>query len=455
MTYIESAFSDFTRHVLTSGIRTLFTKKYLAFTLSGLIIVGMNSFVIILGADSSYATPENIKLFLSLEVAISLSFFFAGLLLGRLNLLVQVLAIASLSALFTVLFYQGIIVQNYLQYLTAFLFLFWIVVGTVSQFSFFRDFLGNPVFGGILFLGKHKDDGKVLFGGVVFLITLLNIVLGVMLFNLGLTDNSLVNLILGAIIVIAGIVNIIPTLGIQRKGDVFFTTLTWFYVIGTVRGLYLVFQLMSGGASNPQGGLLDLIMTLFMIIFAVHKAASTTKDYMNDVDGSEDEDDKKKPNRVVEFFSPNGIFLMILGSAIGYHATTMEFRLQSNNILADFSIQKELPWSLISHEVTVVTYVIIYMIFIVLFFFSPRYRRFANPEIMRIEWLPPYEDMKLLIVSIVRGEVDYKLDALKLGANIIKDKLGGMFGRKSDKGVEGHLKNALGNLLDKSKKGKD
>ncbi len=454
MTYIESAISDFTRHVLTSGIRTLFTKRYLPFTLTGLIIVAMNSFVIIVGGSSEYGTPENIRLFLSIEVAVSVSFFITGLILGRMHGGLQILGIVSLSALFAFLFNDGIISQEYIQYMTAFLFLFWIVLGAISQYSFFRDFLGNPVFGGILFLGKHKDDGKVLFGGVVFFITIVNVVLGLMLLNLGIQEGSSIKIFLGGVIVLAGIINIFPSLGIQNQGDVFFTTLSWFYVIGTIRGMYLIFQLMSGNETGQQGGLLDLVLTLFMVIFAVHKAASTTKDYLDDAGIDEKNEEDQKSNPIIKLFSPNGVFLMILGSAIGYHATTMQFRLQEYSVLSNFSIQKDLPWSLISHEVTILAYTAIYLVFMILFFFVPSYRAYANPHIMRIEWLPPYEDMKLLVLSIVQGKVDYKLDALKLGANIIKDKLGGMLGRKSEAGVEGHLKNTLSKLLDKSKKTK-
>ena len=42
----------------------------------------------------------------------------------------------------------------------------------------------------------------------------------------------------------------------------------------------------------------------------------------------------------------------------------------------------------------------------------------SNPEIIRLEWLPPYEEMKGLVVGIKDGTLNYKVDGLKLLINM-------------------------------------
>lgn len=468
MTYIERAFFDFTRSVIVSGAKTLVHPKYLPFTLSSLIIVFASTILSFFGNQIglNLATPENLQLFLSLEISIGISFLLAGLLFSRLNYVSQLLIIFLLTVSFFVLFANDILPVDSIGYIAAVLFVLWIILGSLSQYSFFRDFFGHPIIGGILFLGKQRDDGKVIFRGFVAIITIFNIGLGYVVLkdaiDLGLSYSYV---ILGGVIIFAGIINLFPLLHIQSSGDVFFSTLTWFYSLGTIRVVNLAFRLLSKNDTS-NNTLLDLGITLFLILVAVHKATSSGKKVEEQLAESKElslKDPKKKKSKIPEEHNPiqrminkvfqdRGIVLIILGSALGYHTTIVQFRLGEFNLLSNNAFNADIPWPVISHEVAIFTYLTIYLLTIAFFLLIPGFRRYSNPEIIRLTWLPEYPDMKNLVIGMKEGKVDYKLDLLKLAASMSKDQIAKTIGIKKDTDHESSISKTLNRLVRKSKK---
>ena len=452
MTYIERAISDFTREVMVSGIRTLFTPKYLPFTFIGILIVVINSFIIFLGQISSTLATENVISFLlAAEISVGIAFFLAGIFFGRFHIILQVSFITLIIVTLTFLLYSNVVSLTIIQYVTGFLFVFWIILGSISQFTFFRDFLGNRITGGILFLGKPSDDGKILFRGVVAVLTVFNIISGVTI--LFIANNNPTEIFIAILIIIAGCSNLIPLFHLQKKGDVFFTILTWFYVIGSLRVIYVTFLLVSDTFTD-QVSLLDLVLTFFLVIFAVHKAAKVENEVEEkDLDTEEQHSEKIsfKIHKVTMFFRPEGIFLMILGSVIGYHAATIQFRLDQFQLLNDFMIIQNTQWSLISHITTIVTYLILYILFITLYFFYPTYRKYANPKIMRLNWLPAYEDMRNVVVSIAKGKINIKVEAFKIGTKLMKGEIKKKLGFKKEYEMEDRVESIINQLVESVK----
>jgi hypothetical protein len=466
MTYIERAFADFTKSVIKGGITSLTHPKYLPFSISALTVVFMNTFMVFFGNNFGIdlATEGNVKFLISLEISMAIGFVLSGLLLSRLNYLTQLLGMIIFTMISFSLFYLDIIEFNSIGYIAAFLFIVWIILGTLSQYSFFRDFFGHPVIGGILFLGKAKDDGKIIFRGIIMLVTLFNIGLGYLIITDALAvDLPVIYIILGAIIVFAGFVNLLPLFHVQSRGDVFFSTLTWFYSLSTIRVVYLAFRLLSqNDLSNNV--VIDLSITLFLILVAVHKATSSGKKIGKRLEEEKTLEIKEKKKRrfkpeknpvnavINKIFQDRGIVLIILGSSLGYHTTIVQFRLGQFNVLSDNQFNANLHWTVISHQVAIFTMLAVYLLTLFFFVFSSGFRKYSNPDIVRLTWLPPYDDMKGLIIGIKDGKVDYKIDGLKLLLSIGKDQLAKSVGFKKSTDHESKISGALNKLIGKSRK---
>ncbi|MHA2032323.1 MAG: hypothetical protein ACW99Q_23360, partial [Candidatus Kariarchaeaceae archaeon] len=109
---------------------------------------------------------------------------------------------------------------------------------------------------------------------------------------------------------------------------------------------------------------------------------------------------------------------------------------REKNYFQSIEIFKDADIVILGHELNLMISLFIYVIVLILFILFPAFRRYANPEINRISWLPPYDDLKEVIVNVKSGEVAWKMDMTKLIIGMGKDKLAEKFGRKKDKTTE-------------------
>ncbi len=463
MTYLESAIADFTKSVLTNGLRTLFTRQYLPYTLTAVSLIVFNSIVSLSGnLIGLELDDQSVDLLLAFEVALGVAFVFTGMLVSRFEKYWLDLLSIFIGALgFFFLVDQNIITIEQVGLIAGFLFIMWTIVATISQYTFFRDLFGHYVFGGILFFGKPEDDGKVLFDGTIAVITLINISLGFLIYNHDQTNQSLQYL--GMLIIVGGILNILPLLHIQGKGDVFFTALTWFYALNTIRTVSIVLQIFVFTDQGNSSSIVETVFTLFMVLFAVHKAAQQSvkigKKLSELTDYDYEASLKTRPDlgifRLIgRLFGDQGVVLLILGFVVGYHATQVQIRLGSDNLLNIIPINEGLNPKIWSNEIALITALVIYLATILLYLLFPRFRQYASPEIYRAPWAPPYEEAKLLIQAIREGKIDYKTDLLKMTASLAKDQLSKkLLGRKVDH--ERTIAGTLRKLINKSKGKKD
>ncbi len=460
MSYLERAVFDFTKSVLTDGFKTLLTKKYLPYTLTALVIIVFNSLLTFSELIKlNLITPQITNLLITVEIALATAFIIVGLFFSRLSNLMQLIIIFISTPIFTWIFSIPFVSENILNYIVAFYFIAWLIVSSFSEFSFMRDLLGNYVFGGVLFLGKPKDDGKLLFGGIVAVITIINI--GIGFFLVTRYNNSVGLSILGFLIMLVGVINLIPLLNLQRSGDVFFTSLGWYYSLNVIRAISLIATLLFFSNNATSSSLISTAFTLFLVLFAVHKAAQysvklgkkvSLKDQLllNDDAGREKRPELGLIYLLSRLFKDRGIVLLILGFVLGFHTTQLQIRLRTGTFFSTFILTEQINPNVWSNQIYLYTGMTIYLFMIGLFFFSKSFRDYANPSIYRAEWLPPYEDMKDLIYGIKRGEVDYKTNLLKMTGGMIKDQLGKkLLGR--DTKHEQRINSTLKSLINKRK----
>ncbi|MHA2275843.1 MAG: hypothetical protein ACXAC2_08760, partial [Candidatus Kariarchaeaceae archaeon] len=180
-TYIESALGDFIKSILTKGIRTLKSPRFLPYSSFLLLIVGITTITAfvdqITRAEITTSFKDNL---LFIELAASISFVLVGILLGRANITLQMSALLISVVGFTLIFRSDIIDNptSTTFDIAAVFYVLWIAIVAFSTFSVIRELFANDTFGTILFLGKPEDDGKVMFSSFAWVLVIVNLGLG-------------------------------------------------------------------------------------------------------------------------------------------------------------------------------------------------------------------------------------------------------------------------------------
>lgn len=440
-TYIESALGDFIKSILTKGIRTLKSPRFFPYTSFLLLIVGITTvtaFLDQLTGEVPQSTKDNL---LFLELAAAISFVWIGILLGRINIKFQIsILIISTAGLF--LFFKSDTLDDATKFtfdIAAIFYILWIGIVAFSTFSVVRDLIANETFGTILFLGKPEDDGKVMFSSLAWVLVFINIGLGYFVLQTeGISDGVYLS---GVIIIILSVIALLPLLGIQTSNDGFWTILTSFYMFTTIKIVLFTFQVASGGGDESTS-LWDILFSLFIALYAIQNAAARGISLGQKVDKDDDADTLEEElmqqerrglsSSLARLLSDRGIVLVILGVVLGYHTMQVQTILggQENNFLQEISIFEGAGIVILGHEVNLIISLGIYVISLIFFILIPPFRNYANPEINRITWLPPYEDLKEVVTNIKSGEVAWKMDVTKMIIGMGKDKIVSKFSRK-------------------------
>lgn len=208
----------------------------------------------------------------------------------------------------------------------------------------------------------------------------------------------------------------------------------------TIKIILFTFQVASGGEETTS--IWDMLFSLFIALYAIQNAAARGISLGKKADNEEEtektleekllhEERGGLTSKIAKLLSDRGIVLTILGIVLGYHTMQVQTILgREKNYFQEISIFKDADIVILGHEINLMISLIIYVISFILFIFIPSFRRYANPEINRISWLPPYEDLKEVIVNIKSGEVAWKMDVTKMIIGMGKDKLAAKFGRK-------------------------
>ncbi len=416
MSYVEKAFYWYLRRMLTSGFKMLFSRKYLPYTLFFIVITTATSFI------SYFANNANIDIALKyyqellvIEVAIGLGYIITGFLLGKQDALIQFVAIGIISVVsFFILKFAP---ENVPEILATASYIVWIGISVFASFSMFRDIFGNKVLGTALFLGKPSGQGSILFAGPVFLVLVGD--LGLIYYSLingeALTRGSRLALLLFGIATLVGLL-IILFLG--GKDDVFFTTLLFVLAFGTIRLLLLFMDVMTG-PSKDAISFTDTLLVLFFLIYSVQGMTKKASKLVDEEEEGEEKGDELVAEgswfaeRLVHWTGERGAVIILLGLIFGFHVTQLQVLFGEPILLTQFLSDREITIAELGHELGVIITAGWFFLLILFYIVSPGFRSFASPQIQRFGWLPPFEDLVLILESAKSGEIDWKKEVAK------------------------------------------
>ncbi len=429
MSYVEKAFYQYIKNIFTSGFRILFSKKYLFYTIAFFLISVTSTVFYLIGANIQSVSAELLREISSILIVVELSFavtyVFFGLLFARYPLkywgVPALIAAAGGSAL---IYFLPVISP----YVAAIGYLGWILISVFLTFSLSRNFWGNRIFGSVMFLGKRADEGSVLFGSVVFILSLVNtgmtgylIFMSVNPFNLSLLITAVFSLT--SIIII----NIV-LFKLGKKDDVFYTILSFFYVIASFTLWKLTFYTATD--SLPSDNIGSVLVALFFIFYTVSNYAKKIKKIEADSTKDETVEQEEKEKKSIEIgdieiekideegeerwallniprsIGPLGILMTVMGLILSYHVTYLQF-LSGDDIFSEFFLTKnELVGIKDKFAVILLTCLLIF--FLLNYLWSEDFRRYGSPTLYRFEFLPPYEELVERIDRVRKGEDSWK-----------------------------------------------
>ena len=433
MSYVEKAFYWYLRRMLTSGFKMLFSRKYLPYTFFFIVITTTTSFI------SYFANNANVKIALEyyqelliIEVAIGLGYIITGLLLGKQDALIQFASIGIISIAGFILLKLS--PDNVPEILATSSYVAWIGISVFASFSMFRDIFGNKVLGTALFLGKPSGQGSILFAGPIFLVLVGD--LGLIYYSLtngeALTRGSRLALLMFGLATLVGLLII---LFVGGKDDVFYTTLLFFLAFGTIRLLLLVMDVMTG-PSRDAISLTDTLLVLFFLIYSVQGMTKKASKLADDAEESETTEELVAEGswfaeRLVHWTGERGAVIILLGLIFGFHVTQLQVLFGEPILLTQFLSDREVTIAELGHELGVLITAGWFFLLILFYLVSPGFRSFASPEIQRFGWLPPFEDLVLILESAKSGEIDWKKEVAKFALSTAGAKILSPF--RSDK----------------------
>ncbi len=429
MSYVEKAFYQYIKNIFTSGFRILFSKKYLFYTIAFLLISVTSTVFYLIGANIQSVSAELLREISSILIVVELSFavtyVFFGLLFARYPLkywgIPAFIAAAGGSA--TIYFLPAIS-----PYIAAIGYLGWILISVFLTFSLSRNFWGNRIFGSVMFLGKRADEGSVLFGSVVFILSLVNLgMTGYLIFRSFNQFN--LSLLITAVFSLTSIIIInIVLFKLGKKDDVFYTILSFFYVIASFTLWKLTFYTATD--SLPSDNIGSVLVALFFIFYTVSNYAKKIKKIEADETKDETVEQKEKEKKSIEIgdieiekideegeekwallniprtIGPLGILMTVMGLILSYHVTYLQF-LSGDDIFSEFFLTKnELVGIKDKFAVILLTCLLIF--FLLNYLWSEDFRRYGSPTLYRFEFLPPYKELVERIDRVRKGEDSWK-----------------------------------------------
>jgi hypothetical protein len=455
MTYIESALGDFLKTILTRGIRTLKSKEYSPYAIFLLVVVLLSTLTTFIVRFTKIAVSDVfVDYMLYIELSAAFGFIIVGIGLGRVRHAFQIVSIFAITIIGTLLLQFIPNSTDISLYLVAMLYILWIAIATFSTFALFRDLFASDVFGTILFLGKPEDDGKVMFAQLGWLLVFVNIAMGYVILDKSTPGTPLYYTAIS--ILILSVLASIPMFGFQRKNDVFYTVISSFFMFATIKIALIAFRALTSTSSSTS--FFDTVFALFMALYAIQGAAvKGIKIGKKSTDLEEDllEEQQKGlgiGETIAKVLSHRGIVLLILGILMGYHTMQVQTLLGRGNIFENFELTKGSDIVFLGYQTNILITLFIYLASMVLFFFVPAFQRYANPEVNRIPWAPPYDDLKIMVAGIKAGDVSWKGDAAKLVIGLVSDKVKRKIGIKPKEDKENRIAGTLNKWIRRSKK---
>ncbi len=441
MSYVEKAFYMYLRSTLTAGIKVLFSRRFIFFTMAIIITAAISTIASwMISSENSMIklTLEQLDIIYSIEIGVAISFIILGLLAKRVRAnLIRIPLITVLSLIFVAM----IVGTKQLNVLSSKInsllvdafpllaFFAWCIMVPLAAYGFSKGLLANKVNGSLLFMGKPKNEPRAVFSLIFDLIFIITLGIGIYLTYQGFFQ-------VGPLLIVMAIIMILVTQGYLVKNDVFNTTMAFYFALMFPNIIPMV--MTTANVATNTAGTLDFLLVLFSLIYTAQNISK--KINLSELEKSEEiiiidfekEEKKKKEqkrkkkdskkhvddpfyiSKVVRTIGGEGLVFIFLGILLGFHIT--QLRVITNSGVLFPEIFGNLEVGQVYRVLTFWVASISVILSIICFVTWRRFREYFQADIYRFEFLPPFEVLVENLEKLKSGEIDKKTIAL----NVVK-----------------------------------
>ena len=441
------------KDLLIGGFIALFSRRFVLYTFTFLIMFSISTLQFIFLEDNS--TNSDDPLVYYIQIAIAISFIILGFTIAKQSLYLQVPIFLILTGGLTALFYfSTLYIAGYFAIIA---FLVWLLITILSSFTFSRNLLGSKVLGSIIFLGKDPNE-RILFAGIFYVLFVVDLLLGGYLLVEELTsqETDLLSVIVASIICLSSLLVIFVVYFGGKRDDVFFSIIAVYFLIISVRIFSYSFEVITDSGSSLS--IFSISLALFFLFYSVSGYGKKLRKI--GPQSKSDDDDKDHEEAGIFWFEKlqdrigdRGGILIVLGLVLGYHISILENYSISQNADSDAFLSAILSRTRIINEIAIISACSLFLVLILFYLFSPSFRRYASPKLIRLAFLPSFDQL-LELVNKVRGdELSVKKLSGSLAWALAKGSVKGFFKKDSNikEGVSSSGVEYLNSLLDENK----
>ena len=428
MSYVEKAFWDYLKATLFGGVRILLSRQFILFSVILFVTSVVTTGLVVMQEQASeLITPDLIDLAFSLEISLAVGFILSGLIAKRLTFIYRlilmfgiVLIVFVLSLFSTEIALLSDITDFFIEIFPLLAFFCWSFLIPVASFAFAKGMFSNKVTGSILFLGKPKTERKSIFSGLLTLIAVFSLIGNGLMIYVGMMDSRTSYVILGIFAVVVSILILLIVQGVFFSDDIFNSVLGLFFIMILPNQLMIVLTSISGSENIVTT--FDFLLVAFALLYSAQgisrriKLKGVTLDESGQVKNVKN-DDPFRIGRFVGFVGGEGIVLIYLGLALGFHLIQLQILNSSAGIYEE--LFAELSFSEAYHDITSIFSFIIFGIVTLTYFFQ-RGRGYWEADIIRLDFLPPYDELKDYMERVKSGEISKTEIALTVGKKVGK-----------------------------------
>jgi hypothetical protein len=215
--------------------------------------------------------------------------------------------------------------------------------------------------------------------------------------------------------------------GIIFSDDVFNTVLGLFFISSLPNQLMIVLTSINGTENIVTS--FDFILVTFALLFSAQNISKRVniKGVVVDDSGkikNRKSDDPFGIGRFVGFIGGEGIVLVYLGLALGFHLIQLQVINGSAGIYQ--GLFGGLAFEEAYHDITTIFTAFIFVIVTLAYFFQ-RGKGYWETDVVRFDFLPPYEDIKDYLVKVKLGEISKTNMAISVGKKAVNVGGAGVF----------------------------
>jgi hypothetical protein len=393
---------------MTAGARMLVERRLILFSFLLALVGVANTGLAFLHVSQGDPDIDTMKLLFLFQTSIAVGFVAAGLISPMIRLrstlgrLIVLLVSTGMIVALGVLGESEKIDDWLIEWVPIILLFSWAFFVPLSTFAFAYGLFSNKITGSVLFLGKPSEDRRAIFWGPILLVAIAVFAASIYL----IVEGEYFIAITG---ILAAILATLAALGRFTSDDVFSTSIGFFFLLSVPQ---FILMIVTGSGTEPVTTI-NYALVLFSLLFGAQSVSKTIRKRDQRLgkiatDSADEKLDLSLVDRFILKVGGEGVVLMLLGAALGYHLVQLVVYVDDPDIKISLVDSLDAPSVGYIYHFLAWSFMLGIIVFsLLLFTFSGRFRGHYTADLYRLDFLPPYEELSDFFGKMKRGEVSW------------------------------------------------